>query len=464
MVNQKRIMEEFQRLVAFDSESYEEREIADYLKEKLVSLGLDVEEDDAGEKLRAGRKKQQSQAEAKEQAGQENAKVQAGQESAKVQDGQESAKVQAGQESAKAQARQESAKAQDGQKSAKAQVRQESAKAQVRWDDSGMQENMEAQAAGNILGRLAGTVPGEPILLSAHMDTVCPGKGKKAVVHEDGRISSEGNTVLGADDVGGIVSILETLAVIKENNLPHPELEILFLVAEEPYAQGSRVFDYSKVKSKMAYVFDLSGPIGRAAIAAPSILSFQIQVNGKSAHAGFAPEAGVHAIAIASSAISRISNGRIDEDTTVNIGTIEGGTGRNIVPNLVLVTGEIRSMNHEKAWQQAKMMEAEFVRQAERMGGSAETKFEEEFKAYRIEEKEEVVQRFICACRREGYEAELIETFGGSDNNHFAAHGIRGVVAASAMNQVHTTEEYTTQEDLVGSARIALATVLTTGV
>ena len=137
MVNQKRIMEEFQRLVAFDSESYEEREIADYLKEKLVSLGLDVEEDDAGEKLRAGRKKLQSQAEAKEQAGQESAKAQVRQESAKEQAGQESAKVQA---------RQESAKAQDGQKSAKA---------QVRWDDSGMQENMEAQAAGNILGRLA---------------------------------------------------------------------------------------------------------------------------------------------------------------------------------------------------------------------------------------------------------------------------------------------------------------------
>ena len=376
MVNTERILTEFQTLVSMDSESYEEREIADYLTKKLQELGMEVFEDTAGKKL----------AKQRERAG----------------------------------------------KSAQ-------------------------KSAGNIYGYLKGTKEGEPILFSSHMDTVSPGIGKKAVIHEDGKITSDGTTVLGADDLGGIVSILEMLTVIKENGLDHPDLEVLFPVAEEPYAQGSRVFDYEKIKAKMAYVFDLSGAIGTAATAAPSIVSFQIQVRGRSAHAGFCPEAGIHAIAIASRAIAGLPYGWVEKDTSVNIGTITGGTARNIVPDQVMLTGEIRSLNHEKALGWMHRIEEKFRQEAETAGGMAEVSFVEEFRAYKIEETEKVAAHYVKACHQAGImETPLITTFGGSDNNHFTAHGIRGIVVASAMQEVHTKQEYTTVEDLVKSAEVAL--------
>lgn len=378
MVNKERVLEEFKTLVAIDSQSYEEREIADYLKKKLLDLGLEVAEDSAGERLQEQNKK-------------------------------------------------------DGKK-----------------------------AAGNIYGYIKGNRQGDAILFSAHMDTVSPGNGKKVVFRDDGRITSDGTTVLGADDVGGLVSILEMLTVIKERGLEHPDIEVIFPVAEEPYAQGSRVFDYSKVRAKRAYVFDLSGAIGTAAIAAPSIISFRIIIKGKSAHAGFCPEAGVHAIAIAAEAISTLPQGRVEEDTTVNIGTITGGIAGNIVPDQVVLTGEIRSLDSRKASDWMNRIKESFQQATAEAGGEAEVSYVEEFKAYRIEETEEVVQHYVKACHNAGIiETPLITTFGGSDNNHFTAHGIRGIVVASAMQEVHTKNEYTTIEDLVKSAEVALQLAVT---
>lgn len=309
-------------------------------------------------------------------------------------------------------------------------------------------------AAGNLYAVLPATGPGEPVLFGCHLDTVSPGNGKKAVIHDDGMITSDGTTVLGADDVSAITEILEALTVIQEDKVPHPEIEVIAAAAEEPYAQGSRVFDYSRVHSRTAYVFDMSGPVGPAAIAAPSIISFQVEVRGRTAHAGFAPEAGIHAIQIAAEALNRIPNGHIDDQTTVNIGTIQGGIARNIVPDRVVMTGEIRSLSDETARGQLRKVREEFEQAANRHGGKVKLTYLQQFKAYRISEDEEVVRRYRQAGEKAGVPTSLVETFGGSDNNHYTENGIRGIVAACAMNKSHTTEEFTSVDDLEKAAKL----------
>lgn len=288
------------------------------------------------------------------------------------------------------------------------------------------------------------------------MDTVSPGNGKKAVIHEDGTITSDGSTVLGADDASGIAEILELIHILKEHNIPHPDIEILFTAAEEPYCQGSRLFDFQKLHARTAYVLDLSGPIGTAAFAAPAILSLYIRVRGKSAHAGFSPENGIHAIQIASQAISRLSFGHVEADTTVNLGTISGGTGKNIVPDEVYLTGEIRSMSSEKAEYWLNQVTDAFRRAAEQAGGTAEITCEKEFDAYRDCPKEPVVQTFVKAAEKLKLPVTLMETYGGSDNNHFNSHGIHGLVIANAMNQCHSTQEYTHTDELERAVRLLI--------
>ncbi|MFR6510968.1 MAG: M20/M25/M40 family metallo-hydrolase, partial [Eubacterium sp.] len=192
---------------------------------------------------------------------------------------------------------------------------------------------------GNLYAYLDGTIDGESVLFAAHMDTVEPSKGKTAVVHSDGTITSDGTTVLGSDDLAGVVAILEALTCIVENNIPHPPIEIIFSVCEEKYCWGMNAFDFGKIKSKQAYVFDLDGEIGSAANSAPTILSYTAKFIGKSAHAGFASHLGVHAVKAAALAVTEIPCGAIDEGVTANVGIINGGTATNIVPDLCTVTG-----------------------------------------------------------------------------------------------------------------------------
>ena len=320
----------------------------------------------------------------------------------------------------------------------------------------------EVDAAGNLFARLPGARASEALLFSAHMDTVRPGKGKRTVVHPDGRITSDGTTVLGADDAAGLAAILEALTVIREKGLPHPDIELLFTVEEEAYGVGSAQFDYSKLRAKTAYVLDLTGPVGTAAVAAPTLLALDVTVHGRAAHAGFAPEAGVNALAIAAAALAKLPTGRVEADTTVNFGTIEGGTGQNIVPAQVHITGEVRSLRHEAALQQAAVIKGTFRREAKALGGTAEVTVSEKIHAYRTAPDEPPVTRLRAALAALGWgDASLIDTFGGSDNNVFALHGLRGVVLAAAMELVHTTEEYTEIAELTRSAELTLKLMTT---
>ena len=315
----------------------------------------------------------------------------------------------------------------------------------------------ETDDARNLFARLPGTRTGDALLFSAHMDTVSPGRGKKAVRHPDGRITSDGTTVLGADDAAGIAAILEALTVIQENALPHPDIELLFTAEEERFCPGSARFDYKKLRAKTAYVLDLTGPVETAAIAAPTILSVDIAVKGRAAHAGFAPEDGINALSIAAGALAGLKTGRVAPDTTVNFGTVEGGTGRNVVPDRIRIAGEVRSLCHETAFQEARIIEDAFRQVAETLGGAVEVSVTEDLRAYRIAEDEPVVKRLRNALAAlEMGEPSLVETFGGSDNNQFVKHGLRGVVLASAMELVHTVEEYTLVSELVKSAALTM--------
>ena len=326
---------------------------------------------------------------------------------------------------------------------------------QARLTELGLRTQMDA--AGNLYGVLEATRDGEPLLFSAHMDTVSPGKGKKAIVGEDGIIRSDGTTVLGADDLSGVVSILEALRVIRDNGLDHPVIEVLITVAEEPFCRGSAAFDYGRIRSKEAYVLDLSGPIGTAALAAPSILALDITVKGKAAHAGFAPEKGINALNAAVKALARIRTGRVDADTTVNFGLIEGGSVRNAVPETVSVKGEIRSMKQERVREKVEMIRRTFLEEAEKIGASVQIEHPVDLPACSTERNAPVVKRFEKALALLGYgEGTFITTFGGSDNNRFFVRGISGIVTACAMENVHTTSEYTVIDELQRSCELAL--------
>ena len=308
---------------------------------------------------------------------------------------------------------------------------------------------------GNLHGILQGTIDMPPLLFCAHMDTVEPSKNKKAIIHDDGKITSDGTTVLGSDDAAALAVILEAGRVLQEQSIAHRPIEFLFTTAEEPYCEGISHMDFAVLQSREAYVFDLSGAVGGAALQAPTILSFCVKFLGKAAHAGFAPEDGIHTIQAAVQALSEIPNGRIGS-TTVNVGTISGGLQNNIVPDECSFTGEIRSYVDEQAQQQLEHIKCVSQRAADQIGASVEITYKRHVTAYHISKNHQVAVRFRNACKTLGLPCELISTFGGSDNNYLALHGISGIVPATAMNQVHSCQEYTTISELENAARLAL--------
>jgi len=309
---------------------------------------------------------------------------------------------------------------------------------------------------GNVYGFLPGDEALAPLLFCAHMDTVEPGRNKRAVAGENGAITSAGDTILGADDGAGIAAILEALTVIVEEKLPHRPVEVLFTITEEVYCQGVERFDFSKIRAKEAYVLDLAGPVGSAALQAPTILSFAVKLLGKASHAGFAPKDGVHAVLAASRAVSRLPMGQIDDETTLNIGEIAGGRATNIIPESCLVRGEIRSFSHERCLSLYGEVKKTFTDCALAIGAKAEFSEHIGCAAYKTPAGHPVVSRFRAACERLGLPFLPGKTFGGSDNNVLAAQNIAGIVTACAMYRCHSTEEYTTLPDLMKSAGLTL--------
>ena len=308
--------------------------------------------------------------------------------------------------------------------------------------------------AGNIYAFLEGEPDAEPILFCGHTDTVEPSRGKRAVLHKDGRITGTGDAVLGGDDLCGVVEILEGVRHLQEEGIPHRPVEIVLMAAEEVFGKGAKAYDYEGwgVLSKEVYVLDLSGPTGSAALAAPTLIGWEARITGKAAHAGFAPETGVSAIMAAARAVATLSPGWIGDDTTMNVGTVFGGEANNIVPERCVVRGEVRSLDHEKALAVIEQIRAAFTEHA----GSAEVEFvvEPHLTAYRVPEDHPVVKRFRRACEKLGLPGETTVTLGGSDNNILMLHGLTGIVLSCGMRSVHSTAEYTCVEDLMNGAKL----------
>lgn len=327
----------------------------------------------------------------------------------------------------------------------------------VTEDDAGEQIG---GSSGNLYGFLPGTLDLPPLLLCAHMDTVAPWQGKRAVRETDGTIHSAGDTVLGADDLAAVAVILEVLTALRESGVPHRPIEVLFSASEETYCEGAAVFDFSRVRAREAYVLDYEGPLGAAVVAAPTILGFTAAVTGRASHAGFAPEQGISALLAAARAVTAVPSGRVAPDTTVNFGLVEGGSGTNIVPQTCTVRGEIRSMDHGRALEQAALARSAFERACAEIGASLDFQERCFIQAYRVAEDAPVVRRYFDICRARGYETSVVDTFGGSDNNVLAQHGITGVVLPSAMHRCHSCGEYTSVAELAAVASLTADLVL----
>lgn len=326
-----------------------------------------------------------------------------------------------------------------------------------RLADMGIQPQTDSM--GNIYAYVKGGKDEKPVLLCAHTDTVAPGLGKKAVIDGSGKITSDGTTVLGADDAAGIAAILELLEVLRENKLPHRDIELLFPAAEEVYIKGTNAFDFSKIRSKTGYVLDLDGDIGTAAVQAPSLISFEANITGRSAHAGFAPEAGINAIAAAAEAISHISQGRPDDISTLNIGTIQGGTATNIISESCIVKGELRSLSHQNALDLLRGVKTGFEQACKKHGADLVFTESTDLTAYKTELSSETVDIYKRACAAADIAPKFISTFGGSDNNNFAKNGIEGIVVSVGYHNAHTCGEYIYADDIAKVTKILLEIV-----
>jgi tripeptide aminopeptidase len=329
----------------------------------------------------------------------------------------------------------------------------------VFMDDAGTAVGGEV---GNLVAHFDGNVAGaEAMLLSAHMDTVAPGEGVTPVVDGD-VIRSDGTTVLGGDDKSGLAIILEVLQAVREEKVPHGHIDVVFTICEEVGLLGAKHLDLGLVRAKTGLVLD-SDSIGFLITKAPAVNHLEFEVHGLEAHAGICPERGISAIQVAARGIAAMRLGRIDEDTTANLGLVSGGTAVNIVPNRVMLTGEVRSHDEEKLERQTQAMVACLQDAAagatlELDGRLHETRVESrirrEYDRMDVSHDTAIVQRVHEAARNLGFAVDTVAKGGGCDANVFNKRGLQVANLASGMRDIHTVHEWLDVNDLVTATRI----------
>ncbi|WP_226582840.1 M20/M25/M40 family metallo-hydrolase [Halobacillus litoralis] len=295
--------------------------------------------------------------------------------------------------------------------------------------------------ANNLICNLKGSKEGvDTIYFTSHMDTVVPGNGIKPSI-EDGYVVTDGTTILGADDKAGVAAILEAIRSLKEQHVEHGDIQFVITVGEESGLVGAKALDSSMMKAKYGYAIDSDGQVGNIIVAAPTQAKINAVVKGKTAHAGVAPEKGVSAITLASRAIAKMPLGRIDEETTANIGRFEGGQKTNIVCDHVEILAEARSLDPAKMEAQVEKMKKAFQETAEEMGGDVDLDVQIMYPGYKQEAGDEVVEVARAAAKRIGRESELLTSGGGSDANVIAGHGVPTVNLSVGYEEIHTTNE-----------------------
>jgi tripeptide aminopeptidase len=314
--------------------------------------------------------------------------------------------------------------------------------------------------AGNLIARLPGNRDAAPLLLNAHMDTVEPGRGIQPVF-KDGVFTSVGDTILGADDKSAIAILLETLRTVRERGLPHGPIDLVLTVCEEVGLQGAKHLDPGLLRARFGYALDhtdTSGIVTRA----PGANRFEIRVVGRAAHAGAAPEDGINAILVAGKALSRLTLGRIDSETTCNVGTVSGGTATNIVPDEVVLKGEVRSHNPERLERVTAYILDAFRSAAEedrREGDSlprVEVDLKSDFRSIHIPDDHPVVSLAQKAAGNLGREMAPKRTGGGADANIFFEKGIVVGVLGTGMRDMHTVSESILLEDMAAMVELMI--------
>jgi tripeptide aminopeptidase len=290
------------------------------------------------------------------------------------------------------------------------------------------------------------------------MDTVAPGKGVKPSIQGE-YIVSDGTTILGSDDKAGLAALLEGLRVIREQKLPHGQIQLIITAGEESGLIGSRHLDMGLVDADFGFALDSDGPVGTIITSAPSQVKILTTIHGKAAHAGVNPEDGISAIQVASRAISKMRLGRIDAETTANIGKFQGGTASNVVPERVEIIAEARSRNEIKLRAQVKHMVKAFEETAVEFGARAEVETKVLYPGFKFTESDLVVQKAMAAVEKVGRQPKIGASGGGSDANVIAGHGIPTVNLGIGYENIHTTKERMPINELVKVAELVVALI-----
>jgi tripeptide aminopeptidase len=323
-------------------------------------------------------------------------------------------------------------------------------------DDAGATFGGEA---GNLIAHVPGKVPAPALLLCAHLDTVLPTLGLKPVTQPDGLITSDGTTILGADDRAGIAIILEILHQLRERSIPHGPLDLVFTVAEEHGMHGAKALDISQLKASMGLIFDSSAPCGSFVIEAPGAVAFHAVVHGRAAHAAVSPQKGIHAIQIASQAISHLKLGRWGTTGMLNIGTIQGGTAINVIPDRVEIHGETRSPSRDELEAQKAHIREAFDGAAAAAGGSVALNWSPKYDGFSMGAEDPIVRAVTQGIAAAGFDPQPLRYPGGSDANILNGRGLACVNLGLGYRNVHSLQEAMPIQCLVDSVSIGLAII-----
>jgi tripeptide aminopeptidase len=325
-------------------------------------------------------------------------------------------------------------------------------------DDAG---SLIGSSMGNVLGRIPPTngAGGTPLFLCAHLDTVPPEAAIEPEVGEDEVVRNAAGTILGADNKAAVAVMLEAAARLTESGQPHAGLELLFTPMEEVGLRGAAAFDEQRLSARVGYVYDHAGPVGEVILGAPHQRKLDVQFHGRAAHAGMYPEEGRSAIAAAARAIADLRLGRLDEETTANVGQIEGGTARNVVPEHCRFFAEARSHDERKLADVVQEMLETVTFAATLAECEVETQVEGSARGYRFRRDDLPVRIASDALGRSGREPSYILSGGGADANVFNERGLQCVNLANGMTDIHTPDERIAVQDLEAMVDVSLALV-----
>jgi tripeptide aminopeptidase len=326
---------------------------------------------------------------------------------------------------------------------------------EVEEDDSAVQTGSDS---GNLHARIPGPEGMPTVLLCAHMDTV-PLDGPVEVVSDNGLLTNRHDAILGADNKAAVVTILGAVRRLVRDGTPPAGIELLFTTGEEQALKGAKMFDMSKLTAEFGYVFDHATPIGEIVIASPTYYSVQARIRGQAAHAGIRPEAGHNAIAAAARAVAAMRIGRLDPETTANVGRIEGGTAANVVAERCYVELETRSLDAERAAQVVTEMVDALAEAASDSECDIETSVERLFQGYRLPRTAAPVEVAAAALRDNEIEPSYITTGGGSDANVFIPAGLTVVNLANGTERNHQPDESVTLEALETMLEVTVSLV-----